>query len=540
MKKLLLLLCMMIFMAGAFLWGVSDGGVLAEKLGLARGNGDITVAAYGQVSVDTRQDVEKAAKGFAAFCENNLAVKLNRDVRVLVAPDRNSYQALLVKEMEMTEAEAKNKAQYTSGQASGQKGLCVINGDKNGLKESDDRLGTTAHELFHQLQYQLSDGHNGYEQGLFWLEEGSADYMGAQVAAAVGGRSVEKWFLDAKFTVQNSRKVADIMALQHTTEAQRSELMNNRVNSYGLADLMTWFLVKNYAAGQENAKLLEYYRRLGQGERAEESLQNTFGVSLDAFLTEFVDWWQKEQHKTAFNFQGHGNVRPAVVEQLQAQVNAAQEWLARHWGRRLTGEYDIIVAANQEDLAKVAEEQCRISPERARQLAAGSVWVENNSTLIVNGERIADQRQCIFVGGVMMARMLEVQELGAEPCGVEWLMRGIGYVVGVGRLCDNGYGRLTDYQRTWRTELRKKTPLPSLDKMMRQESMEEITGQYNHDDVAKLCEYATAELVRRYGWGSLQNWLLAARQTGDGRQAFTQVFGITATDFAAQIQMLIY
>ena len=70
--------------------------------------------------------------------------------------------------------------------------------------------------------------------------------------------------------------------------------------------------------------------------------------------------------------------------------------------------------------------------------------------------------------------------------------------------------------------------------------MEEITGQYNHDDVAKLCEYAAAELVRRYGWGSLQNWLLAARQTGDGRQAFTQVFGITATDFAAQIQMLIY
>ena len=49
MKKLLLLLCMMIFMAGALLWGVSDGGVLAEKLGLARGNGDITVAAYGQV-----------------------------------------------------------------------------------------------------------------------------------------------------------------------------------------------------------------------------------------------------------------------------------------------------------------------------------------------------------------------------------------------------------------------------------------------------------------------------------------------------------
>ncbi len=540
MKKLLLLLSVMLFLAGGLFFGVSGSGALAETLGLSQDSGEIAVESYGKVSPEIRQDVEKAAKGFAAFCADNLQVKLNRDVRVLVVADSHNYQAMLVQKMGMDEAEAKNKAQYTSGQASGQKSLCVINGDRSGLKETDDRLGTTAHELFHQLQYQLSDGRNGYEQGLFWLEEGSADYMGAQVAASLGGRSLEKWFLDAKFAVQNSRKVADVMALQHTTEAERTQLMNNRVNSYGLSDLMVWFLVKTYAPGQENARLLDYFRRLGQGDTPEKALQNTFGVPLNDFLAAFVDWWQQEQKKTVFNFHGHGSVSPATVSQLQQQVKAAQDWLSAHWGRKLTGEYDIIVAANQEDLARAAEEQCRISPERAKELASGSVWVENNSTLIVNGERIADPRQCIFVGGVMMTRMLEVQELGAEPSGVEWLMRGIGYVVGVGRLCESGYGRLTDYQRTWRTELRKKAPLPSLDKMMRQEAMQEIADQYSHDDIAKLCEYATAELVRRYGWGALQNWLLAARQLGDGRQAFVQVFGITATDFAAQIQMLVY
>ena len=539
MKKLLLLLGL-VLLAGGCLGGGAGRDMLADALGLAQGTGQITVETSGAVPAATRQDVEKAAKGFAAFCEKNFQVKLERDVHIIVAADRQGYENLLVKKMEMESAEARNKAQYTTGQASGAKALCVLNGDKDGLKESDDRLSTTAHELFHQLQYQLSDGRNGYEKSLFWLEEGSADYVGAQVAAELGERSLEKWFLDAKFTVQNSRKVANVMDVQRTTEAERTQLMNTQVNTYGLSDLMTWYLLKTYAAGQENAKLVEYYQRLGQGEKAEAALQNTFGVALDGFLAAFVDWWRAEQQKTLIHVQGHGGVSQDVVSQLKQQVAETQTWLTRHWGRQLTGEYDIIVAADQDDVARVAEEFCRIAPQRAKELAAGSVWVENNSTLIVNGQRIADKRQCIFVSGVMLTRMLEVQELGTEDCGVEWLQRGIGYVAGVGRLCDSGYGRLIDYQRAWRQDLRKIAPLPPLDKMMKRAAMQEIEAQYSHDDIAKLCEYGAAELVRRYGWGALQEWLLAARQSGDGRQAFRQVFGITAADFAAQVQLLVY
>lgn len=539
MKKLLLLLGL-VLLAGGCLGGGAGRDMLADALGMAQGTGQITVETSGAVPAATRQDVEKAAKGFAAFCEKNLQVKLERDVHIIVAADRQGYENLLVKKMEMESAEARNKAQYTTGQASGAKALCVLNGDKDGLKESDDRLSTTAHELFHQLQYQLSDGRNGYEKSLFWLEEGSADYVGAQVAAELGERSLEKWFLDAKFTVQNSRKVANVMDVQRTTEAERTQLMNTQVNTYGLSDLMTWYLLKTYAAGQENAKLVEYYQRLGQGEKAEAALQNTFGVALDGFLAAFVDWWRAEQQKTLMHVQGHGGVSQDVVSQLKQQVAETQTWLTRHWGRQLTGEYDIIVAADQDDVARVAEELCRLAPGRAKELAAGSVWVENNSTLIVNGERIADKRQCIFVSGVMLSRLLAVQQLGTEDGGVEWLQRGIGYVAGVGRLCDSGYGRLIDYQRAWRQDLRKIAPLPPLDKMMKRAAMQEIEAQYSHDDIAKLCEYGAAELVRRYGWGALQEWLLAARQSGDGRQAFRQVFGITAADFAAQVQLLVY
>ena len=65
-------------------------------------------------------------------------------------------------------------------------------------------------------------------------------------------------------------------------------------------------------------------------------------------------------------------------------------------------------------------------------------------------------------------------------------------------------------------------------------------NQHGNDQVSRLCEYAAAELVNRYGWASLYAWQTATRQSGDGRQAFSKVFGLTLTDFAAQIHLMIY
>jgi hypothetical protein len=70
--------------------------------------------------------------------------------------------------------------------------------------------------------------------------------------------------------------------------------------------------------------------------------------------------------------------------------------------------------------------------------------------------------------------------------------------------------------------------------------MQKAMEQYGNEPVSHLCEYAAAELVRRYGWSALYNWQLAARRSGDGKQAFLQVFGITVADFGAQVHMMIY
>lgn len=508
----------------------------AEEAG---GNGKVVVHSFGEPDRAVMQELNQAAEIFPQFVADNFKVKLNRRIEVWVSADTAGYEKLLVERLDEEGGKAKQKAQYTDGQSLGSKKLIAIDGSTKKLKNRNDRLSTMGHELFHQLQYELSDGHSGYKNSLFWLEEGTADYAGALLCEKLGGRSVEKWYLDDLFTLQNSKAVAQVGQLQHTTDEERLQFMTEKVKHYTLSDVMTYYLLKYYGGEQPEQKIAAYYKALAK-EEAEKAFAHTFGIELTDFLQEFSRWWQGQLSAPAqIDIISRPGVRPETVEQFRQQLGLTRQWLASHWGSDLRGRYQLVLVSSHEDFAAAMQEYAYISEAEALK-SSGSVWAEDNSTLFVNAAKVEELRQAEFVSGTMLTRLFMIQQLGNGDGGMAWLLRGGSYVVGVGRLIDSGKGTLPAYQRAWRKDLRQNSPLPTVDKLMTNEALAEAANQYGSEPLSRICEYAAAELVQRYGWQGLYRWQAATRQTGDGKQAFSQVFGLTVADFAAQVHMMIY
>ncbi|MCR5757933.1 MAG: DUF1570 domain-containing protein [Selenomonas sp.] len=534
MKKIIVFLLFVVAAAGFFVgmeWGPA---------GIAPGETAITVDSLGQPDAAVLKDVKVVAAAFPQFVADRFQLPMQRHTEIWVAADTAGYEELLKDKLGMEEQDSPQKAQYTNGQSSGRKALVAIDGSKKKLGDSSERFSTTAHELFHQLQYELSDGQSGYENSLFWLEEGTADYVGALVCEQLGGRSVEKWYMDALFTLQNAREVADVSQLQHTTDEERMQLMTAQAKHYTLADVMTMYLLQHYGGDSPEQKIVAYYKSL-ENAQAEQAFVQAFGVELPAFLQEFSHWWQGQlQAPAQIDVVVRSGIDEGAAQQFKQQVQLSRQWLQTKWGRDLRGRYKLVLVSSPADFAKAMQEYCHVSAVEAKSTANGSVWAENNSTVFVNLERVTEKRQAVFVSGSMVSRLLMMQQLGNDDGGMSWLLRGGSYMSGVGRLVEMGQGTLPAYQRAWRKELRQNAPLPTLDKILTAEELQAAMDQYGSEEVSLLCEYAAAELINRYGWKALYVWQEVARASGDGKQAFAQVFGIPLTDFAVQVHMMVY
>lgn len=535
MKKLgcLAFLLLLIVAGAAGFMGRSDWFPWGQE----SGDGSIQIMAEGQPGEAMMQDVHQACDAFNRTMEQTMGIRLQRNVKVYVGGTEADYQQILEREFNLAPEEAKAIADISGGWTGGKKAITAINGKAGVMNSSSDRISTTAHELFHQVQYELSDGNDTDEQALFWLEEGSADYVGADLAARLGGKSMQKWILDVKAELMGAPHVVSPENLQHSTLEQRKALMGKDLHSYQMSDLMTWYLLTTRAKGHEGEKLAQYFRQLKEVKQGEAAFQNTFGVSLEDFLRQFDRWWKEEQTKPALlHFEAREGVSQALVRSLEAETNAVQTMFQNRLGQQLHGEYQIVLANNQEDLAEAVKTYCSIPEEQAKELAASSLWIENGSTVLLNASQIESDRQQSFTVGVMLMRVMQGQRMGQPERGIEWLMRGSGYLMGVARLGEKGLGTLSQYQRAWLDSLRKAGRVPQLAQMDTADGFRQVSQSYSDDTASVMAEYAVAELVNRRGWPSLVRWAEATRTLGDAQKAFHQVYGQSSVDFEAELQ----
>ena len=371
----------------------------------------IDVHAAGDVAPDMMQDVETAVQLFSDDAARSGAPLLHH-VDVYVAATQDDYISVLTNQFEQSVEDAAKIAEVSGGWTGGRKGLTALNGAAGVMDDTSDRKSTTAHELFHQLQFELSDGNDTDEKALFWMEEGAADYVGARIAEQAKGKTLRKWELDTLYDLRMAESTVKPESLAHCTLQQRMALMDKKYHTYQMADAMVICLMQQQK-GKELSSLLQYFRLLKDHPDGEEAFEQAFGLSYGSFLKKFRAWYDGELHHPAeLMFRARDGVPAGRAEALHEQALAVQPLLKQSFGQEVHGRYDVVVCANPEDYAAAIQEVCAVPQEKAQELAQDSLWVSNAGTIVLHADELTDRRQQQYAMATLMARLLRVQLSG--------------------------------------------------------------------------------------------------------------------------------
>lgn len=371
----------------------------------------IDVHAAGDVAPDMMQDVQTAVQIFEQDAARSGAPLIHH-VDVYVAATQDDYISVLTNQFEQSAEDAAKIAEVSGGWTGGRKGLTALNGAAGVMDDTSDRKSTTAHELFHQLQFELSDGNDTDEKALFWMEEGAADYVGARIAEQAKGKTLRKWELDTLYDLRMAESTVKPESLAHCTLQQRMALMDKKYHTYQMADAMVICLMQQQK-GKELSSLLQYFRLLKDHPDGEEAFEQAFGLSYGSFLKKFRAWYDGELHHPAeLMFRARDGVPAGRAEALHDQALAVQPLLKQSFGQEVHGRYDVVVCANPEDYAAAIQEVCAVPKEKAQELAQDSLWVSNAGTIVLHADELTDRRQQQYAMATLMARLLRVQLSG--------------------------------------------------------------------------------------------------------------------------------
>ena len=371
----------------------------------------IDIHAAGDVAPDMMQDVKTAVQLFEQDAAR-FGAPLIHHVDVYVAATQDDYISVLTNQFEQSAEDAAKIAEVSGGWTGGRKGLTALNGAAGVMDDTSDRKSTTAHELFHQLQFELSDGNDTDEKALFWMEEGAADYVGARIAEQAKGKTLRKWELDTLYDLRMAESTVKPESLAHCTLQQRMALMDKKYHTYQMADAMVICLMQQQK-GKELSSLLQYFRLLKDHPDGEEAFEQAFGLSYGSFLKKFRAWYDGELHHPAeLMFRARDGVPAGRAEALHEQALAVQPLLKQSFGQEVHGRYDVVVCANPEDYAAAIQEVCAVPQEKAQELAQDSLWGSNAGTIVLHADELTDRRQQQYAMATLMARLLRVQLSG--------------------------------------------------------------------------------------------------------------------------------
>lgn len=480
-------------------------------------------------------DVKKAAAAFDELTQEKLGTERHHSVKVYVAASDADYREILKDKFSLDDDEAAEIAAISGGWSGGSLHVTAINAKAGVMDSHSDRYATTAHELFHQLQYELSHGRDTDKEALFWLEEGSADYVGAMMAEKLGGRKLARWQLDVRDDLLGAAKPADPSELIHLEFAERKSIMKKDLHAYEMADMMTSFLLSRFDEGQRGQKLAAYFSALGTGKSGEEAFSETFGLTLDDFLTEFASWWQQQKTQPAvIHVEAGEGVASEQADFIEAQTTAVQDLLQRRFGTTLRGEYMLVLASGKDQLAEAVHTHSDMTLVEAKKDVGQSLWLENGSTLFLDAAALDSRRQQIFSLGVMLTRVMEAQAMGGTDKEVAWLARGMTYLIGTQRLGEEGLGSMDDYRRTWYSVLEENGRFPDAASLVTPKSYEQAVASFGDESCSIIAELTADDLVTSHGWQSFAKWLRAANLNGgDGEKAFRSIYGTSASGFAS-------
>ncbi|MDR7865815.1 MAG: hypothetical protein RIN56_03300 [Sporomusaceae bacterium] len=478
--------------------------------------------------------VRKTVDSFNTIVGAEMRVTLNNDVRVFVCPTRDSYRAVLIRELGQKPDVAERSAKSTSGMSGGRSKAVAINFGAYGSEAASARAyKTTAHELFHQLEHQLAGNNMG--KSFYWLKEGAADLLGAAVAEKVGYQSLDKWKLDQVNTLRKADKYVSPQAILKTNLAKWTTLIEEKLHPYEMSDLMVFYLMSRTTAGGYRA-IGDYYRLLGQGLDNDKAFEQAFGAPADGILAGFQAWFAAISTQSAtVEVIASPGIPAQSLDDFNQGVALTRQFMAGAWGGDLISSMRFVLVSGKPAYAAALAKELGLSETEAAQRAKNSTWWNSGGTAIYDITANPAKRLRIHaVSGLLVRRYandIAPQKLLDQ---LYWLKLASSEAVAAHIVELGGANTKAAYRQAWLNVLAKAAVIPGLDELTTAAGWEQAKKTRGAPQVQAVVLLAGLYLLDKHGPAAFNEWFKAVAATGSADAAFQKTFGVTVAEFSEE------
>ncbi|HWQ62223.1 MAG TPA: hypothetical protein VN521_07920 [Negativicutes bacterium] len=199
------------------------------------------MATEGTIPDAAKNDAYAAADKVEKFFAANLGMSLDRDVRILIVPNRDAYIQANIRENKVTLQEAERRAKTTRAWSQGS--LIIQNVGDATLNSSSERVFNIAHELVHQYQSQVSGGRHTRME---WLAEGAADAIAAKILEIEKLQTLAEYRAKRISVIKKAKKYPSVAELELAKNWYAAlDKYGSRV-TYRVADIAVLELLNNF------------------------------------------------------------------------------------------------------------------------------------------------------------------------------------------------------------------------------------------------------------------------------------------------------
>jgi hypothetical protein len=239
----------------------------------------IQISAEPRVSDEAIANARLAVDNSFRFFKETFNLELQKDIRILIVPNPETYAAILMRESKINQKEADRRARTTFGWSIADY-LIIQNTGAPFNPNPRRRIYNMSHEIVHKFQAQECSDQCSK---IMWIYEGVAGVFAARIVELSGIRPLaqqtESW-------LQEVRKLAQRPELKEQRSPSDWSKALDRYGSdpaYSMAALAVSHLIeeKGYAS------IFDYFRKLKNGS-PEDSFKLAFGIDMKGFEDAFT------------------------------------------------------------------------------------------------------------------------------------------------------------------------------------------------------------------------------------------------------------
>jgi hypothetical protein len=243
-------------------------------------------------------DIRQTVDAFNSVLKETTNTRFDSNMNIFVCPDRQVFEQVIARELKVN-VSPEDTPLESYLVTNKKKQTIIANAATGQLKENYQRAEILSIFLFLQWQYELRGGKppdenraesRGELDAFYWIDQGTADYIGARVAERRGLRSMEEWknerveFLRRTYpTQQFTPKALFLLSL-------RSWAMWLVPSPAYKADLLVAYLFRQDTE-KRLAVLPEYYSKSADTKDISLVFEQEFGMRYEQFANDYSQWY---------------------------------------------------------------------------------------------------------------------------------------------------------------------------------------------------------------------------------------------------------